>query len=84
MSHAIQRALQRYGVRLTLDDLMELTEHLPKAVLLRKQKDGSEIRMFNWNGTVMIGVTDPDRKRIVTFLPHNAKAKFSRKARVNA
>lgn len=72
--HAIERARQRYRVRLSARDYQWLCGRLKlhKGQLLGVQPDGNEVWVARWHDVRMVAVYDRDLRRIVTFLPRDA------------
>lgn len=78
--HAIERAIERVGVALSLDDLRGMVRKIEEghALRLADAKGGMEQHVVTWNGVAFRVVYSPRTKKIVTVLPrigsHRAKA----------
>jgi hypothetical protein len=71
--HAIDRAWERYGLRLARSDLQQIGVLIrgSKTVMTRRQRDGREVHAVQYLGVATIVLWDP-RHGIVTFLPIEA------------
>jgi hypothetical protein len=67
--HAIRRAYERYGVKLTSQDYEALNAEAAK---LARGKSRQVVVRFCWRR--MLAAWDRDANQIVTFLPHKRPA----------
>jgi hypothetical protein len=72
--HAIQRAMERYGLALTEADLLTLQAQirLGRSVLLKRDGDGNGLRLAKVGGVTVLVVARPDGW-VLTFLPPRAR-----------
>ena len=72
--HAIERAWERYGVRLTFDDLQALNEECESgsAQLFGYDGKGCQLLIVEHDGVAMLAVYGRHDGHIQTFLPAEA------------
>lgn len=72
MSHLIDRALERYGIRLTPTDLAALQAQLSPRTLMQNRPEGA-VYVLNHRGVAMVAVAGVNRDtrelHLRTFLP---------------
>lgn len=70
-NHAIQRAWERYGVRLDRKNIKELNGEIRSgvAVELYRKGDTGVVYEVTFQERTMLALFDTDRDTIVTFLP---------------
>jgi hypothetical protein len=70
-SHPIERAWDRYGIRLTIADLRELENRLASGagVLLRRENHDEAVLMVDVQGQSVVVALDTKSTKIKTFLP---------------
>lgn len=73
--HCIGRALERYGLVLSFDDLrtMESMIRGKQSLLIRRDKGGREIHALQFRNEAVRLVYAPGDGRIITFLPAKAR-----------
>lgn len=70
--HAIQRAMERYGVELTRTDIRTMEEAIKDSrSIVVHSHNGGQVHMINHQGVVFLGVPG-NVGHIVTFLPPEA------------
>lgn len=80
--HAIDRAMERYGLTLTQSDLDAILAELPKAGLLQiVYDDGSRVWITRYRDNILRPVTNRDADAILTFLPLSGKLSKKRLSR---
>lgn len=75
--HVIDRALERYGVQITPDDVIEVERRLAAGdgIRLRSLADGSEYWAIQVKGVAMVAVWWPINSLIATFLQRTSAGK---------
>ena len=71
-SHVIERALERYGIVITWQDVRDLEARIHAGdgvMLLRRNPDGAEVSVVRVDGQLVTLVYSPLEGRIKTFLP---------------
>lgn len=80
--HAIERAIERVGVALSLDDLRGMAKKIEDggAFRLTDRRGGMRQYVVTWKGSSFRVVYNPDQQRILTVLdPIGAPRKRGRK-----
>lgn len=69
--HALQRAMERYGLNLLASDLDALAERIRngESVLCERKPDGAETRLAEIGLVPVRVVWSPEQARVITFLP---------------
>lgn len=82
--HAIKRALDRYDLKLSREDILFLESFIRsghRTFLWNENVDGDKRATYfvPWEGDAIICVYSHVRNCLVTILPHNAKIKTKKK-----
>lgn len=68
--HAQERAMERYGLALSFDDLRALEQLVgTKGLIVRREVHGTELRCLLHAGMAILVVWNPTTARVLTFLP---------------
>lgn len=73
MSHAIQRAQERYGLTITNADLLVMEDMFARrhpAILVVYHADGASFIVIHWAGLMLNAIVNP-LGRVITFLPQS-------------
>lgn len=70
-SHCIQRALERYGLDLTVEDVRDVERTILNggALLIRREPHGPELYAVRVKGVATRVVFNQEKRSIITFLP---------------
>ena len=80
-AHVIERALSRYGIVITWQDLRLIEERVKsgEGMILRRDPDGADTRVVRIEGQLVTLVFSPGDGRIKTFLPADHPTTGSRR-----
>jgi len=68
--HAILRARERYGIELTISDLLQIGAKIRTGLsVLTRRRGCSEVHLVMHGGTALLAVYKPDERVIATVLP---------------